>query len=49
MVKVGVNERNLGLSLWSASATLGGAFAALEEALQEHPVKWRKVEWRGRK
>lgn len=49
MVKVGINERNLGLSLWTASATLGGAFGALEEALTERPVRWRKVDWKGRK
>lgn len=48
MVKCGINERNHHLSLWTASTTLGGAFAALEEALAERPVKWRKVTWRGR-
>lgn len=48
-VKLGVKERNHNLSLWTSSQTLGGAFAALEEALSESPVKWRKVEWKGRR
>jgi hypothetical protein len=48
-VKCGINERNHALSLWSGCGTLGGAFAALEEALGERPVAWRKSSWKGRK
>lgn len=47
-VKIGLNERDLMVSLWTSSASLGGAFTALEEALNERPVKWRKVQWRGK-
>ena len=48
-VKCGINERNHNLSLWTGCGTLGGAFAALEEALGERPVQWRKSTWKGRK
>ena|ERR1039457_1111512 len=47
-VKAGINERDRGLSLWTSSQTLGGVFAALEEALGQRPVAWRKVMWKGR-
>lgn len=47
--KCGINERNHNLSLWTGSGSLGGAFAALEEALGERPVQWRKSTWKGRK
>lgn len=42
-VKCGINERNKGLSLWVSSQSVGGVFAALEEALGQRPVPWRKV------
>jgi hypothetical protein len=48
-VKCGINERNLGLSLWVSAGTIGGVFASLEEALQSRPVAWRRVTWKGRK
>jgi len=47
-VKVGINERNHHLSLWTSSASLGGAFASIEGALTERPVAWRKVTWKGK-
>jgi hypothetical protein len=47
--KVGLNERNEHLSLWTSSRSIGGAFAALEEALGERPVKWRRADWKSRK
>lgn len=46
-VKCGVNERNYHLALWTSSATLGGAFQSLEEALAQRPVPWRKTTWKG--
>lgn len=49
LVKCGLKERDRNLSLWTSSETVGGVFAALEEALGERPVRWRKVEWHGRK
>lgn len=49
VVKCGLRERDRNLSLWTSSETVGGVFVALEEALGERPVKWRKVEWHGRK
>lgn len=47
-VKAGVNERNHHLSLWVSAGSLGGVFAALEGALSERPVAWRKAIWKGR-
>ena len=47
-VKCGINERNHHLSLWTSCGGLGAVFASLEEALSERPVKWRKVQWKGR-
>jgi hypothetical protein len=47
--KVGLNERNHMVSLWTGAGSLGGAFAALEGALSERPVQWRKVTWKGKK
>jgi len=49
VVKCGINERNLSLSLWTSSESLGGCFCALEEALGERPVPWRRSNWKGRK
>lgn len=46
-VKCGVNERNYHLALWTSSASLGGAFQSLEEALAQRPVPWRKTTWKG--
>lgn len=47
-VKCGINERNMNLSLWTSSERVGGVFAALEEALSERPVKWRRSNWKSR-
>lgn len=47
-VKCGVAERNYHLSLWISAGSLGGVFAALEGALTERPVAWRKVSWKGK-
>ena len=50
MVKVGLRERDRGMSLWTSSETIDGAFAALDVALAETPSRWRKVDWKqGRK
>lgn len=49
VVKAGLNERNHELSLWTSAETLGGVFAALEEAIGEHPPRWRRKTWDGRK
>lgn len=49
VVKCGLKERDRNLSLWTSSESVGGVFTALEEALGERPVKWRRVEWHGRK
>jgi hypothetical protein len=42
--KAGLRERDRGLSLWTSCQTLGGVFAALEEAINERPPRWRKVD-----
>lgn len=41
--KVGLRERDRELSLWVSAESLGDALKALEEALNERPVQWRKV------
>lgn len=48
-VKCGINERNHNLSLWTSTERVGAAFQALEEALCERPVKWRRSNWKSRK
>ncbi len=48
VVKLGLNERNHKLSLWTSSETLLGAFTAIEEACNERPPRWRKSEWEGK-
>jgi hypothetical protein len=48
-VKAGIRERNHGLSLWVTTRELLGVFTALEEALGQRPVDWRKVDWKGGK
>lgn len=47
--KCGINERNHNLSLWISAGSIGGVFAALEEAMGQRPVPWRKVAWKGGK
>ena len=42
VVKAGLNERDHALSLWTTCQSLGGVFAALEEALGEVPPRWRR-------
>lgn len=50
LVKAGLRERDHNLSLWTSSQSLGGVFAALEEALTAKPPMWRKVDdkWKKR-
>jgi hypothetical protein len=47
-VKAGLRERNHEMSLWVTCRSLGGVFAALEEALGERPVAWKKTAWKGK-
>ena len=49
MAKGGLNERNEHMSLWVSCGSIGGVFAALEEALQLRPVPWHRNEWKGKK
>ena len=49
MVKLGLNERNHELSLWTSSESLSGAFTVMEEALNERPPRWRKKSWDGKR
>jgi len=48
VVKAGLRDRDREMSLWVSSETVGGVFAALEEALGERPVRWKKSTWKGR-
>jgi hypothetical protein len=50
VVKAGLRERTLGLSLWTSSQSILEVFTALEEALAQRPAGWRKLpeKWKGR-
>ena len=41
--KMGLRERDKDVSLWVSAPSMGEALRALEEALNERPVRWRKV------
>ena len=41
--KVGLRERDKDLSLWVSGVGLGEALQALEDALTDRPVRWRRV------
>jgi len=43
VAKAGLRDRQTNLSLWVSSETILGVFAALEKALSQSPVPWRKV------
>ncbi len=41
--KGGLKDRDRDLSLWVSCPSIGGLLAALEEALNERPVSWRRI------
>ena len=41
--KAGLRDRDHAVSLWTSGSTLQEALDALERALQERPVAWRKT------
>lgn len=49
VVKAGLRERDRALSLWTSCASLGGVFAALEEACNEKPSRWRRLDAKWKK
>lgn len=43
VAKAGIKDRDHDLSLWVSSTSILGCLEALEEALTERPVRWRRV------